>query len=53
MYGGPPVVTTPTFEVFHTRLARYPVMRQSYYYPTYQDFYLLPLWHKPWLNPGP
>ena len=53
VYGGPHIVTTPTFEVFHTRPARYPAMRQNYYYPTYRDSYLLPPWHKPWQNPRP
>jgi hypothetical protein len=53
VYGGPNIVTTPTFEVFHTRPARYPVMRQSYYYPTYRDSYLLPPWQKPWQSPRP
>jgi hypothetical protein len=52
VYGGPHIVTTPTFEAFHTRPARYPAMRQTYYYPTYRDSYLLP-WHKPWQNPRP
>jgi hypothetical protein len=52
-YGGPHIVTTPTFEAFHTRPARYPAMRQTYYYPTYRDSYLLPPWHKPWQNPRP
>ena len=53
VYGGPHIVTTPTFETFHTRRARYPAMRQTYYYPTYRDSYLLPPWHKPWQNPRP
>jgi hypothetical protein len=53
VYGGPNIVTTPTFEVFHTRPARYPAMRQNYYYPTYRDSYLLPPWHKPWQTPRP
>ena len=53
VYGGPHIVTTPTFEAFHTRPARYPAMRQTYYYPTYRDSYLLPPWHKPWQNPRP
>jgi hypothetical protein len=53
VYGGPNIVTTPTFEVFHTRPARYPMMRQKYYYATYRDSYLLPPWHKPWQNPRP
>jgi hypothetical protein len=51
VYGGPHIVTTPTFEPFHTR--RYPAMRQTYYYPTYRDSYLLPPWHKPWQSPRP
>jgi hypothetical protein len=46
VYGGPHIVTTPTFEAFHTRRARYPMMRETYYYPTYRDSYLLPPWHK-------
>jgi len=46
VYGGPHIVTTPTFEPFHTRRVRYPAMRQTYYYPTYRDSYLLPPWHK-------
>jgi hypothetical protein len=53
VYGGPHIVTTPTFEAFHTRPARYPAMRQTYYYPTYRDSYLLPPWHKPWQHPRP
>ena len=53
VYGGPHIVTTPTFEAFHARPARYPAMRQTYYYPTYRDSYLLPPWHKPWQNPRP
>src|SRR5258705_11552497 len=53
VYGGPHIVTTPTFEAFHMRPARYPAMRQTYYYPTYRDSYLLPPWHKPWQNPRP
>ena len=53
VYGGPRIVTTPTFEAFHTRPARYPAMRQTYYFPTYRDSYLLPPWHKPWNNPRP
>jgi hypothetical protein len=53
VYGGPHIVTTPTFEAFHTRPARYPAMRQTYYDPTYRDSYLLPPWHKPWRNPRP
>jgi hypothetical protein len=53
VYAGPHIVTTPTFETFHTRPARYPAMRQTYYYPTYRDSYLLPPWHKPWQNPRP
>ncbi|MFL5096941.1 MAG: hypothetical protein ACJ8ES_16695 [Xanthobacteraceae bacterium] len=53
VYGGPHIVTTPTFETFHTRRARYPAMRQTYYYPTYRDSYLLPSWHKPGQNGRP
>jgi hypothetical protein len=53
VYGGPNIVTAPKFEAFHTRSARYPAMRQTYYYPTYRDSYLLPPWHKPWQNPRP
>jgi hypothetical protein len=53
VYGGPNIVTTPTFEAFHTRSARYPAMRQSYYYPTYRDSYLLPPRHRPWQNLRP
>ena len=48
VYGGPHIVTTPRIEPFHTRSARYPHMRQTYYYPTYRDSYLLAPWHKPW-----
>jgi hypothetical protein len=53
VYGGPHIVTAPTFETFHTRRARYPAMRQTYYFPTYRDSYLLPPWHKPWQHPRP
>jgi len=48
VYGGPHIVTTPRIEHFHTPPARYPAMRQTYYYPTYRDSYLLPPWHKVW-----
>jgi hypothetical protein len=47
VYGGPHIVTTPRFERFNTPPARYPVMRETYYYPTYRDSYLLPPWYKP------
>jgi len=48
VYGGPHIVTTPRFEPFHVPPSHYPRMRQTYYYPTYRDSYLLPPWHKPW-----
>jgi hypothetical protein len=48
VYGGPHIVTTPRIERFHTPPAHYPAMRQTYYYPTYRDSYLLPPWHKVW-----
>ena len=48
VYGGPHIVTTPRIEHFHTPPARYPAVRQTYYYPTYRDSYLLPPWHRVW-----
>ena len=48
VYGGPHIVTTPRFEPFHVPPAHYPAVRQTYYYPTYRDSYLLPPWHKIW-----
>jgi hypothetical protein len=29
VYGGPQIVTTPTFEAFHDWRARYPALRQT------------------------
>ena len=48
VYGGPHIVTTPRIEHFNVPPAHYPAMRQTYYYPTYRDSYLLPPWHKVW-----
>jgi hypothetical protein len=48
VYGGPQIVTTPRIEHFHTPPAHYPAMRQTYYYPTYRDSYLMPPWHRVW-----
>jgi len=48
VYGGPHIVTTPRIERFHTPPAHYPAMRQTYYYPTYRDSYLLAPWHRIW-----
>jgi len=48
VYGGPHIVTTPRIERFNVAPAHYPAMRQTYFYPTYRDSYLLPPWHKVW-----
>jgi hypothetical protein len=47
VYSGPAILTTPRFVRFNTRLAHYPVMRETYSYPTYRDSYTVPPWHRP------